>query len=147
MAKEMTAIEKIKTKLVKYPELEYQAEGDRICIFPPTETGFTVWLTVNKAGYTVGFDGWHEEFDEEAEALNAFAFGLSDQCRLKVIKRGDADCAWVLEARDGGGWREDSTTGLLFTAFWKKKSVEYRRNAVISGQSNAGDSLKITPDS
>jgi len=142
----MTAIDKIKAKLVKYPELKYQAEADRICIDPPTETGFSVWLTVNNPGYTVGFDGWHEEFDDEAEALNAFAFGLSDQCRLKVIKRGDADCAWVVEARDGNGWKEDSTTGLLITAFWKKKSVEYRQNAVTSQQSNAGHGLEAAPD-
>lgn len=127
----MNAIDKIKAKLKKYPQLTYQAKGSLISIDPPTEKGFSVWLKIHSAGFTVGYDGWHEEFEDEAEALDAFAFGLSDCCRLKVIKRGNTACAWVLEGKDGDEWREDSITGLLFTPFWKRKSVEYRQNNVI----------------
>ena len=127
----MNTIDKIKTKLEDYPQLACKVEGNRISIDPPTESGFSIWLTVNNPGFTVGFDGWHEEFDGEAEALDAFAFGLSDHCRLKVVKLGDTDCRWGVEEKVGDEWKEDSTTGLIFIPFWKKKSVEYRQNNVI----------------
>ncbi|MGV3662560.1 MAG: hypothetical protein ACO1TE_20415 [Prosthecobacter sp.] len=105
---------------------------------PLTKDGFSVWLTEQPPGYTVGFDGWHEEFQDVEEALAAFAFGLSDDCRLQVIQRGSMDCAWTVESRDEQGqWQVDSTTGLLFTPFWRKQRTIYRQNHVISRQ---GDS-------
>jgi len=42
----MTTIEKIEAKLANSPELSYQATDDHIAIAPPTEAGFTDWLTV-----------------------------------------------------------------------------------------------------
>lgn len=127
----MNAIETILKKLEKYPQLTYTHDGDSVTIDAPSESGFSVWLTVNNPGFTVGFDGWHEEFQDEAGALDAFAFGLGDQCRLKVTKRGDMDCKWIVEGKSEDGWTEDSTTGLIFVPFWKKKIVEYRQNSVI----------------
>lgn len=35
----------------------------------------------------VYFNSWHEEFDDEDEALNCSAFGLSSECRLKEFNR------------------------------------------------------------
>ena len=144
----MNTIDKIKAKLAKYPELTYQAEVDRISIDPPSDSGFPVWLAVNHPGFTVGFDGWHEEFDAEAEALDALAFGLSDHCRLKVTKRGETVCSWVVEWKEGDQWKEDSTTGLVLIPFWKSKSVEYRQNSVvkIGEQSPSGDDPKAAPE-
>jgi hypothetical protein len=127
----MRTIEKIKAKLEKYPHLKYKVEGDSLTIDPPTGSGFSVWFRVYNRGFTVGFDGWHEEFENEEEALNALAFGLSNQYRLKVIKRGNTDCKWVLEAKDGEEWKEDSITGRIFIPFWKKTSIEYRQNNII----------------
>ncbi len=130
---EMTAIEKIETKLKQWPSLRYSKERDTITVNQDTENGFSVWLTENLPGYTVGFDGWHEKLHEEEEALAAFAFGLSDDCRLKVIQRGSTDCAWIVESKDNDGqWRGDSTTGLLLTPFWRKRKIVYRQNNVIT---------------
>lgn len=102
----MTAIEKIEAKLSKYPSLRYSTDGSTITVEAPTGDGFSVWLTDQNPGYTVGFDGWHEEFEDEEEALSAFAFGLSDDCRLKVIQHDDTDCAWTVELviRVSGEW-------------------------------------------
>lgn len=63
----MSTIDKIKNKLRKYPQLNCQIEDNRISVEPSSITGFTVWLIDNNPGYTVGFDGWHEEFDNEDE--------------------------------------------------------------------------------
>ena len=127
----MSAIDKIKDKLRKYPQLNCQIEGNKISVEPLSAIGFTVWLIDNKPGYTVGFDGWHEEFDNEDEALNCFAFGLSDGCRLKVVKRGNTPYSWSVESKEGDEWNEDSKTGLIFVPFWKTKSIEYLSNPII----------------
>lgn len=126
----MDTFEKIKTKTAKYPGLLCKVEGNTLSISPKTATGFTVRITVNDPGFTVSYDGWHEEFEHEDDALNCFAFGLSDACRLKVVKRGKTDCIWIVESKNGTEWQEDSRTGLVFFPFWKKKSVEYRQNTV-----------------
>jgi hypothetical protein len=124
----MTAIEKIQEKLQRYPALKFTIDGNTISVAPAHDDGFSVYLTERERGFTVGFDGWHEEFEDEEEALSAFAFGLSDECRLKVVQRGGADCSWTVEAREGDDWSGDSTTGLLLTPFWRTKRVVYRRN-------------------
>ena len=125
------AIDRIEAKLKKYPELSYEIEGNNISVKPVVESGFWVYFIVRKDGYTVGFDGWHEEFQDEERALDCFAFGFSDQCRLKVVKRGKMECSWSVEGWDGERWVEDSTTGLIFVPFWRRKTVEYRRNDLI----------------
>jgi len=132
LSKMMSAIEKIKDKLRKYPQLNCQIEGNKISVEPSSTTGFTVWLIDNDPGYTVGFDGWHEEFENQDEALNCFAFGLSDKCRLKVAKRGNKPYSWTVESKIGKEWNEDSKTGLIFVPFWKTKTIEYLSNPIIN---------------
>jgi hypothetical protein len=66
--------------------------------------------------------------------LNCFAFGLSDQCRLKVCLRGGFAYNWTVESKENGNWVEDSTTGLFLFPFWKRKHVCYLRNNLISGE-------------
>lgn len=129
----MTAIEKIVTKLQRHPSVQYSVAGCTLTVEPLTEDGFSVWLHEQPPAYTVGFDGWHEHFQDEAEALAAFAFGLSDACRLQVMQRGRMDCAWTVESQDEHGeWKVDSTTGLLFTPFWRRRRVVYRQNHLIT---------------
>ena len=120
----MDVVGKIKAKLGNYPQLSYRIEGDKIDVDAPTEQGFSVWLTVDEGEIIVGLDGWHEHFQDETEALNCFAWGLSDQCRLKVIMRGSTAYAWVAERKDGSEWRRQSTTALIFVPFWRKRRVE-----------------------
>ena len=127
----MSAIDQIKEKLKKYSELNYQLEGNTLSITPLDTNGFRVWLAEDDACYTVGFDGWHEEFECESDALDCFAFGLSDQCRLKIVRRGDMACSWTVESKENNEWKMDSRTGLIFVPFWRKKSIEYRYNSVI----------------
>lgn len=134
----MTAIEKIKQKPLKYPPAQYTANNAMITVEPADSDGFEVCLISKRPGYTIAFDGWHEEFDDEDTALNAFAMGLSEGCRLQVIQYGGRDCVWILEYLDETGqWLEDSRVGLLHLFFWMKKKVVYRQNHLIAGGSQA----------
>ena len=127
----MSTLNKIKTKLERYPDLSYKVENNGIIISPCLESGFSVWLKISEEKFTVGFDGWYEDFNNEEEALNCFSFGLSDECRLKVVKHGNTDCSWIVESKKDGQWNKESETGLIFKPFWKRKSIEYRQNKLI----------------
>ena len=125
----MSAISHILEKLKKYPELDFEKSETSICVKPAN--GFDVWLRENANTLTVGFSNWHEEFDELEEALDCFAFGLSNKCRLKVFKRGDYEYKWVVQALHENEWYDESTNALLFFPFWRKKQVHFLQDAVI----------------
>ena len=125
-------IQKVLDKLKKYPETEYELTENSITVLPKNEKGFPVTLTVHVGNsFTVAYDFWHEEFENEDEALNCLAFGLSEECRLKLTKRGQQPYKWTVEYYDEGAWREDSTTGLFNLKFWKKSKVIYLQNDLI----------------
>jgi hypothetical protein len=130
----MNAIGRLIEKLRKHPELNWSEEGDGVSVDPATPEGFSVWLTPNQGGFTVGFDGWHEHFDDEVAAVNCFAFGFSNQCRLRVAVRGNSAnsaTSWTLESLDGNVWVQDSSVAMFFVPFWRKRRIEYRQNPVI----------------
>ena len=124
----MDAIAAIKSKLAKYPHIRYSASDRSIEIQPADASGFTVGCQQTAEGLTVAFEGWHEAFKSETEALNCFAFGLSEACRLRVVYRGDTPVRWTVEARRDGVWASDSETGLLLIPFWRRKNVRYLQN-------------------
>ena len=127
----MNLIDEIKAMLSKYPNIRYESSASSIKVSPLSDDGFEVLLTVNREGYTVFFNGWHEEFIDQDDALNCFAFGLSDECRLKEYRRGRFPYKWIVESRENGKWIGDSTTGLLLFPFWKKAEVRYLQNHLI----------------
>jgi hypothetical protein len=133
----MTLIEEIVERLQKYPQLSFRVQANSIQVDSTSSTGFSISLICGRAGYTVCFDGWHEEFSSEEDALNCFAFGLSDECRLKVARRGRIESSWTVEYRDGQNWVEDSTTGLLLIPFWRRREFVYRQNDIIRRDGNA----------
>ncbi len=128
----MGAIDRITERLRHRHGLVYRVAGATVTVEPSTPDGFPVSLTVGADEWIVAFGGWHVHFTSEDEALNCFAFGLSDQCRLRVHYRGSFPHRWIVEARTENGWREDSTTGLLLFPFWRRPRVEYRQNGVIT---------------
>ena len=131
-------IEQIKERLRKYPHVRYEAAGSSISVLPTSSDGFTVGLYVNRGQYTVSFNGWHEDFGNEAEALDCFAFGLSDECRLKECRRGNFAYRWTVESKQNGNWVADSETGLFFFPFWKPKKVCYLQNNLIASANEPG---------
>jgi hypothetical protein len=127
----MRAIARIIEKLKKHPELSFKQEGNIVTVEPADADGFAVGLLERDGGCTVSFEGWHEEFESEEAALNCFAFGLSDQCRLKIDYRGSFPYRWSVEEANGDGWTLDSTTGLLLFPFWRRRHTVYRQNHVL----------------
>lgn len=129
----MTIIEKIVAKLQRHEGAKYRVTDHSITVAPRTDDGFTVDLVANAGHYTVGFEGWHEEFETEESALECFAFGMSDQCRLRVDLCGNSPYRWTLESKEGDDWVADSTTGLLLFPFWRRRRTIYRQNAWFTG--------------
>jgi hypothetical protein len=129
----MDPFEEIKTRLRQYPHVKYETSDSSITVPPASDTGFTVEICGSAGAYTVSFNGWHEEFKDAEEALQCFAFGLSDQCRLKEHRRGNSAYRWTVESKENGEWVADSVTGLVLFPFWKRKEVVYLQNNLISG--------------
>jgi hypothetical protein len=128
----MNLIDDIKTRLSKYPHIRYESDASSITVFPHSPDGFAVTLVVNHGNvYTISFEGWHEDFESEEEAFNVFAFGLSDECRLKEYRRGNFAYKWTVEYLEEGQWKEESTTGLILFPFWKRMAVRYLQNKLL----------------
>lgn len=125
----MNIITEIEENLKKYPELAVDVGSNSVSAKP--KNGFAVWAENHSNSITIGFDGWHEVFDDPKEALNCFAWGLSRECRLKVVSRGGKPHKWVMQSLQNGQWVSESTVGLLFFQFWRKKTTSYIQNAVI----------------
>tara|TARA_R110002096_G_scaffold57509_1_gene145759 strand:- start:5210 stop:5557 length:348 start_codon:yes stop_codon:yes gene_type:complete len=112
--------------------VEYDVERDDNSLSVQCHNANSFKVTIFELdGFTVSFDGWHEEFDGLDDALNCFVFGLIIGCRLKVKKRGSFDCSWTLQSKDDGTWQDDSTTGMIFVPFWRTSYLEYRSNTLI----------------
>lgn len=127
----MAAVQRIVERLQEHSALTYRADAKTVTVEPPSADGFPVSLTEEMGEWVVSFDGWHEHFASEEEALNCFTFGLSDRCRLRIHYRGSFPYRWAVEEQINGGWREESATGVLLFPFWRRPRVEYRQNAVI----------------
>ncbi len=127
----MDIIKKIETELQKYPLAKYGVDGSTITVNPITETGFHIIFSSGKNEHTIFFEGWHESFADEPEAIRCFLFGLSDKCRLKVISRGGMDYKWVVQNRSNDEWIDISETCLLLFPFWRSRKERYLQNPMI----------------
>jgi hypothetical protein len=128
----MNPIEEIKARLREYPKVKYETTASSITVLRASDDGFNVTLDMAPGGYTVSFNGWHEDFEDASEALDCFAFGLSDECRLKEYRRGNSAYRWAVESKQNGQWVTDSETGLFIFPFWKRGGVVYLQNNLIS---------------
>ena len=125
------AIDLIREKAAKYPAASVNESPGWIAVKPTGESTFEVGLRQNPQGFTVFYEGWHEEIDEEEEALNLFARGLSSSARLEVVSHGGVDHRWTAEFWEDNAWQRGSITGLFLFPFWKTKSVRYLQNDLI----------------
>jgi hypothetical protein len=123
-------ISRIKEKLQKYPHVPYTTTEGFLEIPAQSPSGFRVWVSERSDGYTVGFEGWHEEFTDEEEALNCFAFGLTADCRLRVFRCLSTDYKWQLFHRVDDRWVMESETGLFVLTFWFRKEQRELQNEI-----------------
>jgi hypothetical protein len=127
----MNPIAEICGRLAKHPEVRSVMGPDSITVLPTDDTGFPVTFLDAGSEFIVSFSGWHEHFSDAHEALSCFGFGLSEDCRLKVYKRGNFEYRWIVESRSDGTWVEDSTTGLILFPFWRRAKVEHLQNRLL----------------
>ncbi len=130
-------IKKIVEKLEQYPNVSYDLEDNFILIKDNRKSGFPVTLKVEKGdSFIVTYALWHEKFNKQEEALDCFVFGLTNQCRLKLTKKGNRIVKYTVQNKEDKKWLDDSTTGFIDIAFWKETKVEYLQNNLIKVESN-----------
>ena len=127
----MPLIENIKTKLAKYPHVRFQEDKNSLHIFPVDEDGFEIHIEDLSSSYFVSFEGFHLEFEDIEEAMNFIAFGLSEDCRLQVVSRGNFPYKWAIEYKENGRWVMEEVTALIFFPYWRKKTIAYKQNHLI----------------
>jgi hypothetical protein len=127
----MNIIDEIKKKLQKYDGVVFEEDINSIKILPSNSDGFEVGIEVQSSEYWVYFEGWHEHFKNAEEALNCLAFGLSTDCRLKVVYKGNSPHKWIVQCKEYDSWIDDSETGLILFPFWKSGHIEYKQNTII----------------
>ncbi len=116
----MNAIQRLEARLGQMDGLVWERDGATLRVLPTEQDGFEVAITVDDqpAGgggrrYMVSFDGWHEYFTNEDNAVECFAFGLSDACRLFRWSREGRAYRWTVEALTDDGWVKGRTVGML----------------------------------
>jgi len=121
----------IKNKLKNFNNISYNTEDNILTVFPKKNTGFTVSFVITDKKYYVYYDVWNVEFKNINDAIDCFAFGLTNQCRLKVKSRGSKDYKWVLEYNDKGDWKEYSYTSVINLNLFGQKNTRYLTNDII----------------
>jgi hypothetical protein len=110
--------------------IAYTRESDgAIAVAPSSPNGFEVRAREGEGGGMIWLGGWHEHFDDADLALKCFLWGLTDNCRLKVVFRGRYEYAWITQGKRADVWEDDQVVGLLLVPFWRRKSVKYFQNA------------------
>lgn len=126
----MAVIERLIQKLKKYPELRFEKTNDSVKIFPLTPDGFEVSIFQDSHECIVSFEGWHEHFSSEDEALNCLVWGLTPACRLVISMRGNAAHKWTVQSLEDNQWKDVGTTGLLFFNYFGRKSQKILQNNI-----------------
>ncbi len=125
-------ISRIKERLQKYPQVTYTTKEGFLEIPAQRPTGFRVWIREGVSDFTVGFEGWHEEFADGDAAFKCFAFGLSTACRLRVFRCLGMDYKWQVLVQQDGQWIADSETGLLFPTLFLPKQQRDLHNDIVT---------------
>jgi hypothetical protein len=127
----MDTLEEVKSWLAGQEQVTWRIDGEYLTVESSSPDGFSVWIIDDGHEWTVGFDGWHQHFDTESEAVHCFIWGLAGKCRVTVSSRGGFPYKWTAEYKKDGEWQSLGTTCLLRFPFWRSKRMEYRQNAAI----------------
>ena len=125
-------ISRIKERLQKYPPVTYTTKEGCLEIPAQNPTGFRVWIQEHGSDFTVGFEGWHEEFTDADAAFKCFAFGLSTARWLRVFRCLNMDYKWQVLVQEDGQWIADSESGLLFPTFFLPKKQRDLHNDIVA---------------
>ena len=104
-------------------------EGDGwIRYVPEADGGFAVEFRYAEDGFVVSIDEWREKFTEGTTALNHFAFGLSDQCRVKIVTKARKPIRREVQAQRDGKWAVVYERRSRIYQYWRLARVRYLQN-------------------
>lgn len=124
----MSAIQQLKQDLCE-KGIRFEEYDTSLAVKAQRVDGFDIVVTEGHGETTVFYEGWHEHFTSEEEAVKCFLFGLTSKCRIRVTERGGKPHKWTLEAQEDGKWVSYGSTGLLFFPFWRRPITKYLQNA------------------
>jgi len=135
----MDPIQAIEEKLGKYPHVVFRRTREGIQIDPPNDGGFSIaieWHNLNKEwAVFCGHNGMHVHFDVPEDMMEFVAFALSEDCELQNFYRGGKPAgSTIRNVRDG----RYETFGLIFYAFWRRRTVRTFRNRLIPSEPGDG---------
>ncbi len=133
----MKPIDEIRTRLLQHPDVQYVASTDTLRMEPAQADGFAMYIRRNAtSGWDVSFgEGLQCHFEDAVTAAEFFLFGLSDQCRLREIRRGSVVHRAYAERRQGDGWEVVQETTRLLYPFWRFPSERIFRNSLLNIES------------
>jgi len=151
-----TIIDEILGKMGKFPGARVEHDASSITYFPDSSNGFAVRLVVltKGAGYSVFYNGSHEEFAQRASAILAFGFGLSTGCRVREFTRGGESYRWIVDVWDHARWKPDWEIirfSAVFWQFWRTPMVRCLQNRLIDlspgsePDSTTGELVPVSP--
>lgn len=123
----MNPVAEAKLLISKMDPARVFLEPQKILVQAGSADGFDVSLEQHGNAWLVAFDGWHEHFDSADDALRCFAFGLKGPCVLRVTYRGESAVEWCV-INESAPEADSVTTSLLFSPFWRRKTVKLKRN-------------------
>ena len=125
----MDPITALAEKLARHPELRWTRGDDWMQVDAPSPTGFAVEFRHEGDEWTVylGSGGWHQHFDDSAEALELIAWCYSGDARMRETYRGKILQKSALEGLVNGSWQSVSLTGYL-AFFWRTKTEVVLQN-------------------
>ena len=117
--------------MANYPDIIYEYGPNYLKVPPITPSGFEVSLYKDRGNFIVFFMSWFEIFTDEEEALNYFAFGLSNSVRIKMFLKDNFAYKWSLEYFDEGDWHHHDTLTLPDYPLGNTSRVKYLSNHLI----------------
>lgn len=130
----MDPFDEIEKRLQQYPDTKFELRDGLLTVFPVDDDGFPVTLEFDAKNreYVVTFGELsHLHFSDSSEALEWFAFGLSDACRIETIFRGGTPVRSNIQRREGDCWRTINETVILLPFFWRMRSRKLQQNNLI----------------
>ncbi len=132
---------KILNFLKDYPELDLLEDTSSIVVFSDDKDGFDVTFKETNKNYIVSFGRWSESLpktdDGARRSVSLFKFGLSDNCRLKLFRKGKIDYKCILEFKNGqnNNWTAGSKKSLSLSPvrLIGQLEVRYLGNKLIEG--------------
>ncbi len=122
--------ERIIALLNQYPAIRYRIQDNYLHVYAADAHGFPISVAQLKDGSCIiMFHLWFEVLTDEAYIFQLVQFGLSDNCRLRLIKTDREALIWTLQYKMERQWFDMSSQTTLYLPLGDEdKTEEYFQN-------------------